>query len=978
MSDVEDAVPAEEQARENNGSLPQYINLVGDLSDYEGSTVEELVDSMIQSHSVLIISKTHCPFCRDAKDLLASQIGVTVHVLEVNTHPQGSVAFRHVSSSYKHHTVPMIFLKGHFVGGCDDLKALHQSGDLERSYLQGLIHREQTTGTDKVETAQLVPKERSRAMNPPFWFPNHVNNWVIRATGVQVFVVSGLSAAFHNEVWGRYLAVGLLVDSCLRLLAGSHVSPLGMTATVLTSFMKPDFRPGPPKQFASFCALFFSLGAVVFYFVDFDGHEIGGAIWMGILAFAAGLEGFLNFCLGCVFYGFGIQFGLIPDAVYRIYTSSRQEIVDSWEYKYGDSMANAPARIDVNPASAISLKYKVKTDEWTKDDFDIIRHMQVDYFGMPLAIAGLATAFKIASNWSNDWEYPLSGVVDGQKRFIVVPELWHQVFSATGAFFFCVFSLLYIARFVFYPRKIQKEWDAPYKSPAFGLVSITITLYSFLVYDEMPDLDGYQGESTFQMAGRYLWWLGSVPHAIMTVSKFGEWIGRRMEIEHIHAQWMIFPVGLAISAMAAPIVLPFKADNSNSVANILIARFFYSFAWLMWITLFVVTFFKTVTTHNSDDRLRHGIWIWLAAPCVLGLAEFVICSSDGAFDTKQCYSLWVEKYFIGIFIFLALLWATLPNLGFFGKAEFGMGYWTEVFAMDTLAAASALFYTLNGYQFSETTQLVFLSIAAIANMTAFWHTCACFIRGRGVFTPEIKWGPLSFMKLTHEAIRGNLSALLHYVKNATVDDNSPKAKESLDLFAAHFNRFCIVHEEHSKHEDEVIFKIFNDYFPEQAREWNDDHRDDRDRLEQWRMTANTVLDTSLGLQERQTALNELQTVLPSFLEHLEEHLRGEEDHLQPIGRKYLPIQLTVEMSRKVWEITDAKKWEIIVPYIVTGLPRHQQRVRYIKVLTWAMPERSQQIGAIIYRNVDAVMWERLRIEIPEIIPRGAPGHMRYY
>ena len=43
-----------------------------------------------------------------------------------------------------------------------------------------------------------------------------------------------------------------------------------------------------------------------------------------------------------------------------------------------------------------------------------------------------------------------------------------------------------------------------------------------------------------------------------------------------------------------------------------------------------------------------------------------------------------------------------------------------------------------------------------------------------------------------------------------------------------------------------------------------------------------------------------------------------------------------------------------------------------------MPERAQQIGAIIYRNVDAVMWERLRSEVPAIIPRTAPGYMRYY
>ena len=139
-----------------------------------------------------------------------------------------------------------------------------------------------------------------------------------------------------------------------------------------------------------------------------------------------------------------------------------------------------------------------------------------------------------------------------------------------------------------------------------------------------------------------------------------------------------------------------------------------------------------------------------------------------------------------------------------------------------------------------------------------------------------------------------------------------------------------------------------------------------------------MLDTRLSTEERKASLDELRRDLPAFFEHFEEHLRGEEDNLQPIGRKYLPLAIMKDISREVWEITPAERWEVIVPFIVSNLPRHTQRVRYLKVLCWSMPERAQQIGAIVYRNVDAVMWERLRVEVPEIIPRGAPGWKRYY
>mmetsp|Transcript_21528 Transcript_21528/g.27838 ORF Transcript_21528/g.27838 Transcript_21528/m.27838 type:complete len:536 (+) Transcript_21528:133-1740(+) len=533
-------------------------------------------------------------------------------------------------------------------------------------------------------------------------------------------------------------------------------------------------------------------------------------------------------------------------------------------------------------------------------------------------------------------------------------------------------------RLVLFPNKCMNEWSSPFKSPAFGLITITITLYSFLVYDEIKDSVPGESEGNSQKCAGALWWVGSVPHAIMTVVKFGEWVGRRLEIEHMQTTWMIFPVGLAVSALAAPIVGVFDEDNGNSEGNVMIARFFYSFAWLMWLTLFIVTFFKTVTTHNSDDRLRHGVFIWIAAPCLLGMAEYVICRADAVFDRSKCNVIWVDKYFIGLFIFCGLCYATFPHLGFFGKAEFSMAYWTEVFAIDTLAACSALFYAINGWQFSQSIQLILLTVASIANITAFWHTFSAIIRERGVFTPEVKWGPLSFMKLTHEAIRGHMDSLRHYIDVVDVEDESAEAKENLGLFAAHFNRFCIVHEEHAKHEDIIIFKTFNDFFPEHAKKWNDDHAEDIIKLENWRRLANNTLDGSLDVAGRKAALDELRADLPSFFEHFEEHLKGEENHLNPIGRKYLPMSLMVDMNRKVWEITDAKRWEIIVPFIILGLPRHPQRVRYLKVMTWALPERAQQIGAIVYRNVDAVMWERLRAAVPEMIPRGAPGWVRYY
>lgn len=970
------AVDVEGGKVEEAPAVQARIVNVPSLSNYDGDTVSEKTDAFIKAHGVSIIARSWCPFSKDVEDFLTEQMAVTVHVIDVDlvrdAATPGEKIFAHVKSTTGHATVPVVFIKGNYVGGCDTIKALHEKGMLENDYLSGLIQRNRTEGTNQLETAALTPVPKSSATNPFFWFPNTVNNHVVRLTGFQVCVASAICAGFYTESWAPWIAVSLLVDFLIRMTVGSFLSPLGMIGSVIAAPFEPDFRAGPPKQFASLCGVMFTTLSTVFFFVHFKDHDIVGAVWIAMLAGAAGLEGFLDFCLGCLFYGFGIQFGLIPDNVYRIYTASRQEIVDSWSYRFRNSNAPPPERIDTDPSDPIAMKYKKKSDEWTKDDFSIFRNMQVSYFGMPLSLTGLAVAFKIAAPST------FAKNVEVQRR-IEVPIQWFQVIATIAACVFVAFLALYAIRLLSYPRKCWKEWDCPLRSNTFAAIPIVIMLFGFLVYDQVTYDVNRTSDGAPQMFGRVLWWIGAIPQALLTVIKLGEWISRRLELEHVHPHWMMFPVGLAAAALTAPIVEPFSQFNSNSVGNIFIARFYYSFAYLMFVVLFTITFFKVVTTHNSDDRVRHGIWIWMAAAGLVGLAQFSICWTSSPLDYQDgCVNNFSEWFFITIFLFLGYCVAALPHNAFLGREQYNMAYWFDCFSLDVLAACACLMYALTGWKVTQAIQFIALSAAGIANFAGICHFIIGVINRRGIFTPEEKWGPLSFMKLTHEAFRGNLSTMKKCLDSIHLDEKLNTEKDSLGLFAAHFNRFRILHEEHAKHEDEVIFKTFNDFFHDFAKTWNDDHADDHHIMDHFVALCNQMLDPGLPLMQRNTALDTLRAELPPFFDHFEEHMRGEEDNLQPIGRKHLSLDLMKQISRECWRITPAERWEVIIPFVVINLPRHPQRIRYLKVLLWSMPERAQQIGRIVYRNVDAVMWERLRVEIPELIPRGLPNWRRYY
>ena len=73
-----------------------------------------------------VYSKSWCPYCVRAKQLL-TQLGVAFDEFDVERDP--ALLAEMVAASGRH-TVPQIWIGATHVGGCDDLYALHRSGQL--------------------------------------------------------------------------------------------------------------------------------------------------------------------------------------------------------------------------------------------------------------------------------------------------------------------------------------------------------------------------------------------------------------------------------------------------------------------------------------------------------------------------------------------------------------------------------------------------------------------------------------------------------------------------------------------------------------------------------------------------------------------------------------------------------------------------------------------------------------------------------
>jgi len=280
------------------------LHRISDIDAYEGSTLEDKVDTFIRSHPVVMINRTWCLFSVDAINFLVVQLNVPVHSIEVDVHPQGKEILKYVSEKRNYHTTPFIFIQGEFLGGFSEVNALYAQGKLQEDYLKDL---------SQADRCEAFIANSNYAMTTYFWFPDKVDGNIVRLTGVLTFFASALCATLvHWEqfFWAKYVAYAIAIDFVLRLLGGAKFSVFGRFAMLLALPLEPIPRMGRPKQFATCCGIIFSgLGSLAFL-IPFPYHDIVGSAFMGGLAVAAGMEGFLDFCVGCVMFRIGVKLGI--------------------------------------------------------------------------------------------------------------------------------------------------------------------------------------------------------------------------------------------------------------------------------------------------------------------------------------------------------------------------------------------------------------------------------------------------------------------------------------------------------------------------------------------------------------------------------------------------------------------------------------------------------------------------------------------
>ncbi len=79
--------------------------------------------------TVKIYTKSWCPYCQSAKELLTSK-SVPFEEIDIEKHREQRAVM--IEQAGGRTTVPQIFIDGRHIGGCDDIYDLDSAGELDK------------------------------------------------------------------------------------------------------------------------------------------------------------------------------------------------------------------------------------------------------------------------------------------------------------------------------------------------------------------------------------------------------------------------------------------------------------------------------------------------------------------------------------------------------------------------------------------------------------------------------------------------------------------------------------------------------------------------------------------------------------------------------------------------------------------------------------------------------------------------------
>jgi len=97
------------------------------------SAVRAEIDNLLKEKKVVVISKSYCPFCKKAKQVLAKYNipKECIEIKEIENDPNCEEIQKYMMELTGGRSVPRVFIGGKCIGGGDETQSMHNKGKLE-------------------------------------------------------------------------------------------------------------------------------------------------------------------------------------------------------------------------------------------------------------------------------------------------------------------------------------------------------------------------------------------------------------------------------------------------------------------------------------------------------------------------------------------------------------------------------------------------------------------------------------------------------------------------------------------------------------------------------------------------------------------------------------------------------------------------------------------------------------------------------
>ena len=152
----------------------------------------------------------------------------------------------------------------------------------------------------------------------------------------------------------------------------------------------------------------------------------------------------------------------------------------------------------------------------------------------------------------------------------------------------------------------------------------------------------------------------------------------------------------------------------------------------------------SMTSAHADARVRPLLFIWQATASVAGPALFAVSGTPVGLMYQSLWMIAMFFFFVNCVGWLKGFYSFVPD----------NSIWVMAFSCAATAISTIHYFTVstNGDEFVEVLVYFALATATASLAVCGAHTLSWIVDG-SAFKPRQKWGPLSFMKLTHEALR---------------------------------------------------------------------------------------------------------------------------------------------------------------------------------------------------------------------------------